>query len=350
MAGLEQVNLLVGMNNSGKTAFLEAVELVAAGGSRFEQLWKTLARRGEWFPDEHDKPARAAELDVSQLFFGRSISTGSFFEIEADIEAYEEVGAKLVVARIEAAESSKEPLFYEEEIRGLPLEMVIESADLGERVAIPLTSRGGLRKRTVLGSDQRIMMNEEGPSVTFMTTDSLTAATAAEYWKAIVLTDEEQLVVDALKILDDRIMRLAFVGSSRYDRGNKGGILVKYKGAARPVPIGSLGEGMWRLFSIAVALIRAREGVLLVDEIDTGLHYTALEAMWRMVLRASQRMNVQVFATTHSSDCINSLATSCQSPEGARVSLQRLAQGGQMAVAYSMDEIWAAAQHGIETR
>jgi hypothetical protein len=194
------------------------------------------------------------------------------------------------------------------------------------------------------------MMDEEGPAATFITTDSLTAATAAEYWKAIVLTDEEQLVVDALRILDDRIMRLAFVGGSRYNRGGKGGLLVKYEGADRPIPIGSLGEGMWRLFSIAVALISARGGVLLVDEIDTGLHYTTLEAMWRMVLQASRRLNVQVFATTHSSDCINSLATFCQSPEAARVSLQRMEQGGQMAVGYSMDEIWVAAQHGIETR
>jgi len=129
-----------------------------------------------------------------------------------------------------------------------------------------------------------------------------------------------------------------------------GGLLVLTRDAQRPMPIGSLGDGMWRMFCIAVGLVRSRGGVLLVDEIETGLHYSAMEAMWRLVLQTAERLNVQVFATTHSSDCVNSLAGVCRGPSPGHVTLQRVELGEDEGVAYSQDEIWAAAQHGVEMR
>ena len=87
-----------------------------------------------------------------------------------------------------------------------------------------------------------------------------------------------------------------------------------------------------------------------MDEIDTGLHYSAMEGMWEMVFDAAMKFDVQVFASTHSSDCIDSLANACRSYSPAIASLQRIEAETNRAVAYTENEIWSAAQHGIETR
>ena len=72
-----------------------------------------------------------------------------------------------------------------------------------------------------------------------------------------------------------------------------------------------MGDGIWRLLALALSLVRARRGVLMIDEIDTGLHYSALEDMWRLVGLTAKRLDIQVFATTHSSDCWKALAAVC---------------------------------------
>ncbi len=61
---------------------------------------------------------------------------------------------------------------------------------------------------------------------------------------------------------------------------------------------------MGRLLGVALALVNASDGVLLIDEIESGLHYTVQADMWRLIFRVAHRLNVQVFATTHSWDCI----------------------------------------------
>ena len=130
-----------------------------------------------------------------------------------------------------------------------------------------------------------------------------------------------------------------------------GGDLIPHfvKLAGQRVPIGSLGDGIWRLLGIALALVRARGGVLLVDEIDTGLHYSVLESMWRLVNETARRLDVQVFATTHSRDCYESLAAIAQ-PTGRDVTIQRIERGKPLAVAFSEAEILEAARRGIEVR
>jgi len=118
------------------------------------------------------------------------------------------------------------------------------------------------------------------------------------------------------------------------------------------IPIGTLGEGIWRLLGIALALVRARGGTLLIDEIDTGLHYSIMSKMWRLVLETAQRLDVQVFATTHSRDCFESLASIARVDvsEGSEVTIQRLETDRSRTVNFTEQEIVLAAERGIEVR
>jgi AAA15 family ATPase/GTPase len=72
------------------------------------------------------------------------------------------------------------------------------------------------------------------------------------------------------------------------------------------VPIAVCGEGMVRLFSIVLELIASRGGVLLIDEIDNGLHYTVMPTLWKLLGELVEKHNVQVFGTTHNDDMMRS--------------------------------------------
>ena len=70
----------------------------------------------------------------------------------------------------------------------------------------------------------------------------------------------------------------------------------------------SLGDGITRLFAAGLALANSRNGFLVVDEAENGIHYSVQRDFWRMVLLAAHQYNVQVVATTHSRDCVKGFA------------------------------------------
>lgn len=92
----------------------------------------------------------------------------------------------------------------------------------------------------------------------------------------IALRPEEALILDTLRLIEPRIEAfrtrggvLAEAVPSTSPLLGREGIIVKIRDVAEPIPIGSLGEGVYRLLALALALVNARGGALLVDEIDT---------------------------------------------------------------------------------
>lgn len=112
---------------------------------------------------------------------------------------------------------------------------------------------------------------------------------------------------------------------------------------------------MNRLLGILLALLNARDGFLLIDEIEIGLHYTVQVEMWKLILAMAHRLNVQVFATTHSRDCIEAFqhATSASTAaHGQLIRLQRRRSDPAQieAVMYSATMLEAATREEIEVR
>ena len=70
--------------------------------------------------------------------------------------------------------------------------------------------------------------------------------------------------------------------------------------------ITEFGDGVRHMISILTTLYDSENGYLFIDEIDNGIHYTALDNVWEIILKLSEELNVQVFATTHSKECIES--------------------------------------------
>jgi predicted ATPase len=186
-----------------------------------------------------------------------------------------------------------------------------------------------------------------GTVVQFISTDGLTRDEVVALFEKVVLTEDEPVVLTALQTIEPNIERLASVGSRPTRVMRRGGIDMRIGG--QRLPIGTMGDGIWRLLGVALALVRSRGGVLLVDEIDTGLHYSVLAKMWRLVLETSARLDIQVFATTHSRDCVESLAQVSRDG-GHDISLQRVEREREQAVAFTESELMRAAERGIEVR
>lgn len=356
MANLGRINLLVGKNNSGKTSVLEALDLLEAEGDPYA-LWSTLDRRGERVRLETASTRQLLsipeyELEVNHLFHGHNLRAGSFFSI---LVKNQRAGRSLkctVIEDMERQDSSSQKIKTSSESGNIVLALALDPTHNERSQVISLSRRGTLKYNLFDGVQgrQRGPDDQEVGLSQFVTTESVGHDKLASMWNSIALTDAQERVVEALRFIDDRVQQIApLVVSPSYSSSTRGGFLVRLSDRREPVPIGSLGDGMWRILALAISVSRAKDSILLVDEIDTGLHYSVMSQMWRLIYDAATALDVQVFATTHSYDCVYSLASICD-PESPDITIQRLEAGRKSAVHYSAGEIKKAAEMHIEMR
>ncbi len=327
---LTRVNLFVGENNAGKTSLLEAAELVMIGG--VEGLVRSAVRRDEKVLTRSgaEEEFKGHIVDPSHLFFGHGLQMGTSFKIEGHGET-----DRWVKCTVEPA-SDRETL-----IKSLLLRSDVTSrSDRDERLTVsPL---GG-----VLSPPRR--RPESNPRVNFLAAESIHEDRLGQLWDALVLTPEEEEIIESLRIVEPQVERLAFLAEGR---GTSANILLKLKGLEQRIPLGSLGGGLRHLLALVMNLLSARGGALLVDEIDTGLHYSVMVDMWRLIVETARRLDVQVFATTHSLDCVRALARLRKKyPElAAEVTVHRVEKDAPRTVVYDADEIVIAAESQLEVR
>ena len=172
-------------------------------------------------------------------------------------------------------------------------------------------------------------------------------------WDKVTQEGKEADVVQALQIIEPRISDIRFLTGGGRVSGRFAGILVELDGKpAERVPLGSFGDGLRRLLSLSIAMIQSAKGVLLIDEIDTGLHFSVMAKLWRFIIDAARTFDVQVFATTHSLDCLRGMAQLFEDfPEyGTEASLQRITTDLQESVTFSAHEIAIAMRQELEVR
>ena len=327
---LTRVNLFVGMNSAGKTSILDAAELLAIGG--LQGLVRSAIRRGERVLADTDERSEFKEhvVDPSHLFYGHDLRRGSSLSIKGlgDTERW-------VRCTVETA-SDRDALI---------LTMLFEShftAKTQRNERLTISPSGG-----VLPPPRHIP--EPSPRVNFLGAESMDVTRMGQLWDALVLTPEEEGITGALKLIEPRAERLAFLSEGR---GGSANVFVKLAGIPQRVPLGSLGGGMGHLLALVLHLFSAKGGFLLVDEIDTGLHYSVMTDMWRLVTETAKRLDIQVFATTHSLDCVRALAQLRRKyPEVAsEITLHRVEKDSPNTVAFDADELVVAADHQLEVR
>ncbi len=75
------------------------------------------------------------------------------------------------------------------------------------------------------------------------------------------------------------------------------------------IDLSGFGEGLQRVFYIALQFASAENGVICIDELENGLHYTLLEKFTKFIQELAIKLNVQVFLTTHSKETIEAFVT-----------------------------------------
>lgn len=161
-------------------------------------------------------------------------------------------------------------------------------------------------------------------------------------------TGDEEVLFEALKALDPRLKSIEIrveynlpVLSLRLDNGET-------------LPITLFGSGMIRLIDDLLSIHEARDGIVLIDEIENGIHHTALAGVWRAVSLMASTVDAQVFASTHSQECIDAAASVFSDSDHA-FRLYRMRRAADSTsqievIPYLPSELTSAERMGLEIR
>lgn len=349
---LGRVNLITGRNNTGKSSVLEGVHILARNGAR-DVIDSILKYREECIDGsrEEDHSLASGTLPrMSGLFHG-------FLRLSENpepivISANGGTPATTVAIRAgrfsEKRESGGNYRLFEADPRDEPdgaLCLVIQTKS---ETRFHRIERFRQDLRYPVSAGPSLPSDENRTSCIFVSPyGGERTATLGGLWDGIALSDSERDVVEALRIIDPRISAVSMIGDTRRART----AIVRADCIPRPVPLRSFGDGLNRLFGIILALVNARDGFLLVDEFENGLHHTVQLDAWRIIFRLARTLDVQVFATSHSWDTITAFQqTAAETPETGF--LIRLARKGAdiIPTVFAEDELTIATRDRIEVR
>lgn len=161
-------------------------------------------------------------------------------------------------------------------------------------------------------------------------------------YSAIQRKDQELFLNTVLNEFDDSIESFKIFGD-----------LPRCKVNSEWLEITELGDGVRHIISIITALFQSEAGYLFVDEIENGIHYSHLDRVWEVILKVSKEQNVQVFATTHSKECIESymrVAKKLEEKDIAYIRMNKLRSGQIEATTFDYELLENSIEQNHEVR
>ena len=352
MANLGRINLLVGKNNSGKTSILEAI-LIYVSKLDIGKIQKIFNHRGEYSHREIDAAnllgGKVQSYDIKNLFYKYLLKDNQ------KIVIYEpDKPANRVILSIQCTSKELLSKVNKNNLQAIGSFCLVVEFEHQEKV-YSLSPEGEILQ---------INLNDKKPSQDFkklklfwIAPQSIAVNTNRYFFSQSLLNSTDNLVIEALKIIEPKIEKIATTEEFQQSPFNpewvgRGGFMVKLAGAEEPVSIGSLGDGIWRMLGLVLAMVNLENGILLVDEIDSGLHFTVMTDMWKVVWEIAKKLNIQVFATTHSRDCWQSLAELITEEKitDNDITIQRIDRDKEKAVSFNTRQIYLASERDIEVR
>ena len=359
---LARVNIIAGKNNTGKSALLEALWMHS--GPNIPDLGLRLAAfRGVQAPD----PRR---LLLHDLFYNFEADRTIVLSCSGDWEGVER-----------RLEIKSEPLDSADVAIPVPhapwaIPRGAQEADLSavsdSEIIFDYTDEHGCNyvssARWARNFNQLPPPVESLPAISFETAGLmssqakmpprpssilLSSRSRSNHQEDLVRFGEAELdgfsdrIVECLRVVEPRIKRLATIAASPMP------MLYADVGLSRLVPLGFMGDGVGRLLSMALAFHNARNGTLLIDEIENGLHHTVMCDVWKNLHWLSKRFNVQVFATTHSYECMVAARDAFAAAEDDALLIHRLGRWKDepiKAVTYSYEGLDFTLSYGAEVR
>ncbi len=338
---LGRVNLFVGPNNVGKTSLLEIVWLLQAPGN--PSLTGNLAYfRG------FDPVPGTPHLLWDGLFHNMSPNN------EIEIQGTEVSGnkhclrvsfSKSPVAQVTSvSEGTTGPgLNQARDTSALPVEILQYEYTLNDEQPIPNTA-------TVSGDGIASPFNRTispRQSIFLSARKWTNALEMAERFTKVDDAGWKDVLVESLQTIEPKLknLSLGYVEGRLLLRGQVDPV-------DHPIPLLLLGGGVVRLAEVLLALMQARDGLALIDEIENGFYYEKLEPAWRAINFASRRANAQIFATTHSYECLQAATRAFEGEFASDFRLHRLERkdGDIRVVTYDHETARAAVDMNFEVR
>ncbi len=270
-----QINLFVGKNNSGKTSVLEAFAFLSTPHNI--QIASSI---NEWVRD----------------FSVKKISDYLNFFHNQNIENEPTINASLVNKIISQKRVLKLSIsgVLSFDLGGFPTNSTFnakykidkESFELKtifENGAVP-KYESNLKKETII-NNQLIAGKQPFQNLHFFV------------GRLREIKNTNQLVT-VLKKIEPRLLDIEVVDDK---------VLLNLDGIDKLLPINFNGDGIQKIATIIASIFWIKDGVLFIDEIENGLHYTAHKTLWKGIIDACKVSNVQIFATTHSLESLKCL-------------------------------------------
>jgi predicted ATPase len=108
----------------------------------------------------------------------------------------------------------------------------------------------------------------------------------------------EETLQNLLASVDPRIRKV------RIDPGEDGNQVIVDIGLSELLPVSQVGQGLYRLMEIMAEIIGDTPKVVVIDEIENGLHHSVHEVVWKGLAETADKLDVQLFVTTHSAECL----------------------------------------------
>ncbi len=364
IASLARVNLIAGKNNTGKTSLLEAVSIYASQGS-LRWIDRLLTDREEFYGRQTSLPEDNLKTYAS-LFFNRKVGfsedskiiIGPLKDVQVGSKNPEKLLHSINIRFVKMHEVESELMDQEtkEVVRNIRWKVLESGEDTNKFIpglSIYFKREGAvyklddLKRSSIffyLNDSRKDTQNYQFVRASCIHEDNI------KIWSKIALTKKESYVIDALQIIEPAIDKIAFVDDQH---SNKKKAIAKLQNNEETVPLQSMGDGINRILTIVLALVNADNGYLLIDEFENGLHHTVQEDLWKIIFFLSKELNVQVFATTHSEDCVeafeNIVNSSDNQNEGQFTRLEKVGDTIKP-VLLNAKELQVATDHAMEIR
>lgn len=276
---LKQVNILVGENNVGKTSLLEAIQIF------FDPTMYTLSRVSRQ-RDNYKPEIRLNILDSLYYLFNIKKSDTHSFNISGIVEdTQRNVCVKVVKEKIYHFDKSRDILNNQEEIDNYVYEINVDKK----------VEKFVLNKF----SDFSFKITSPDFKVHFIQTiDHIINDIFVELLKSKEIKDK---AVTLLKEFDKDIVDL------RYIPNENNYIPILELSSGEYLPVALYGDGLKKALTMLNAIIKAEDGILLVDEYETALHTSVMQKVFKFMVEVAKKENVQLFLTTHSLEAVDKL-------------------------------------------
>ncbi len=330
---LSRINLIAGKNNSGKTSLLEAIFLLAGAG-------ETRAAVNAHINRGLASNVAPGLIDVTfwrPMFSGLDMSKA--IEITAHHNQFGKLNLKIASKRAQTTEISLDRTTEEASATNLSdmrsLVFHYNGPD-DQQVEGQISMKG-----------QGIEVRQDEIDFPFIATLLLSRfENLQEDARRLALLRKAKLghfVLEALRVIEPRLQSV--------EDNSASGVPMIWGdiGLSELIPLPVMGEGMTRIARLVLGIASAMDGVVLVDEIENGLHHSILPKVWQAVDTTAKQFKTQVFATTHSFECVEA-AHEALGAEGFRLHRLEVSGTENRCVTYEPEAIAAALRHNLEIR